>query len=920
MPYNRFVPVRFPQHAEGGASTAGNSSSVHGPHGGMGAAPTREGRGEGGATAPPPPRAEHHYREARALARERERAPGHVVDQDDEDEDEEDAAVSGVGGEGRGHEAHRDGGPDQEQEGEGDVGDPEGAVVLPLKRHSNRSCSSCWQTAQKHPRGGEPAAARGGTGSMPAAARGGSVAVLPAPPKWAKKTPTIIGELPPSSKEALDDSILYQVQLLFGGLMKSGRECIDPRGLCNALRKSGIPIDLSRQMDVDEFFTQLRDGLTAEIKAANNSDILHECFGGKQCQRIKCKVCEKTSDQHWPFYALQLEVRDMATTAVSLSKYFSLANISVNENEVEGGTGYQCNTCNKLVDALKGYSLEEFPATLILHCEWFTSSGKKQMKLHDEFKVPMELDMAPFTTKDSLCLRGLWDTKAAHSTAAAVAEEEASTTTSPVGIHVPGAVLYRLVGVIVHSGDTPNEGHYYSIIREQDSSQGNWLLFNDNTVKPFNIAELSETCFGGWKETTNGMFIPRDTAYILFYEKCGSTQEEELQQPQVSNSGVKIPETINSRIEEDNAYTLQLSNNTDAAYMGFVKFLVTAAAKSETPNCLNTSNPEMGLGTLHLIDLVLTLVHPAQVKELVKQGKQSWCSQYFKFIFDFAADGLDEKGRRIFCGRQTVQMLFSMSGQLGSDPQGDFVYLFALEALMSHPTAVVKKKFLVNLLSSLGPKISADDVKHIVRCLCKGSETATAAVIEFMAQAIGTASGEIFNTCLDTLEGITTAGGITESDRTLSLVLVSSVILPTLFLNTQHEENTARLLRMLTHIMEVDTKARLHLWPSDGPDPVLALLDSSYSTDVRNAAAEFFKKASVTENNGVVSHLGTRPQCALHKLEEREKLGQVTAPPEATGKDPLNDLKLFLRRATTVQQQCSSSPSPPATTSTTTTL
>ena len=60
--------------------------------------------------------------------------------------------------------------------------------------------------------------------------------------------------------------------------------------------------------------------------------------------------------------------------------------------------------------------------------------------------------------------------------------------------------LYRLVGVLVHSGSA-NSGHYYSYIKER-SGQGRWLEFNDRIVKDFDYKDLAKECFGTPPEKT----------------------------------------------------------------------------------------------------------------------------------------------------------------------------------------------------------------------------------------------------------------------------------------------------------------------------------------------------------------------------------------------------------------------------------
>ena len=60
--------------------------------------------------------------------------------------------------------------------------------------------------------------------------------------------------------------------------------------------------------------------------------------------------------------------------------------------------------------------------------------------------------------------------------------------------------LYALGGVVIHLG-IADAGHYYSLIRDRQTGQ--WLEFNDTTVKPFDINTLHKEAFGSTNPTSN---------------------------------------------------------------------------------------------------------------------------------------------------------------------------------------------------------------------------------------------------------------------------------------------------------------------------------------------------------------------------------------------------------------------------------
>ena len=64
------------------------------------------------------------------------------------------------------------------------------------------------------------------------------------------------------------NSVLYQLQTMFGHLLLSRRRAFDPRPLCRAYRDfEGRPVDLLTQVDASEFLTQFFDKLEGESPA-----------------------------------------------------------------------------------------------------------------------------------------------------------------------------------------------------------------------------------------------------------------------------------------------------------------------------------------------------------------------------------------------------------------------------------------------------------------------------------------------------------------------------------------------------------------------------------------------------------------------------------------------------------------------------
>jgi ubiquitin carboxyl-terminal hydrolase 7 len=83
--------------------------------------------------------------------------------------------------------------------------------------------------------------------------------------------------------------------------------------------------------------------------------------------------------------------------------------------------------------------------------------------------------------------------------------------------------IYSLHSVVVHQGSA-NSGHYYAFIKPK--LEDNWILFNDETVRPADKYEVYNNNFGGtstfYKLKQNGDILKNEkyvesNAYVLVY-------------------------------------------------------------------------------------------------------------------------------------------------------------------------------------------------------------------------------------------------------------------------------------------------------------------------------------------------------------------------------------------------------------------
>ncbi|KAF8979549.1 hypothetical protein BGZ46_005284 [Entomortierella lignicola] len=321
------------------------------------------------------------------------------------------------------------------------------------------------------------------------------------------------------------DTLLYQLQALFGNLQESIRRAYNAHGFCYAYKDwDGNPMNVAVQMDVDEFFNILFDRLENSVKNTPQEELFKQQYGGKLVQQIKSKDCEHISEREDSFFSIQCEVKNKKTLEESLQLY-------VQGEILDGDNKYKCSSCDKHVDAIKRACIKELPQNLILHLKRFDydMDTMRRIKINDRFEFPTSLDMEPYTLD--------------YLTRKEQAQDAAAV--SPTSSHITGAqenaaaFQYNLVGVLVHTG-TADSGHYYSYIKDRTSnaasgqfinSDGNhWYLFNDSKVEEFDSNDIPAKAFGGpefipvdsspyMKSPTRSITKPY-SAYMLFYERA----------------------------------------------------------------------------------------------------------------------------------------------------------------------------------------------------------------------------------------------------------------------------------------------------------------------------------------------------------------------------------------------------------------
>jgi ubiquitin carboxyl-terminal hydrolase 34 len=142
--------------------------------------------------------------------------------------------------------------------------------------------------------------------------------------------------------------LLSETQKLFAEMQTSFRRAADPRAFVACVKNlDKTPIDISVQMDADEFYNLLFDQWEAQLVKEEDKQKFRAFYGGQTLQQVKSKECQHVSERAETFFALQCDVQGKANLRESLQSY-------VQGDVMEGDNKYKCESCGgKFVDAVK---------------------------------------------------------------------------------------------------------------------------------------------------------------------------------------------------------------------------------------------------------------------------------------------------------------------------------------------------------------------------------------------------------------------------------------------------------------------------------------------------------------------------------------------------------------------------------------
>lgn len=170
-----------------------------------------------------------------------------------------------------------------------------------------------------------------------------------------------------------------------------------------------------------------------------SSRIVDDLFKGSYAYVTRCLECQNQSETISTFTELDLQIAGMKFLQDCLTSYFK-------PEILDGDNQYFCQLCQRKVKATRQIQLKRLPPVLNIQLMRFIydrSTGQKK-KLSNIVQFPELLDLSEY-------------------------------------LGLPrDQYVYELSAVLIHHGVSANSGHYYALIRENNTRR--WFQYNDEKV------------------------------------------------------------------------------------------------------------------------------------------------------------------------------------------------------------------------------------------------------------------------------------------------------------------------------------------------------------------------------------------------------------------------------------------------------
>ncbi|XP_009417058.2 ubiquitin carboxyl-terminal hydrolase 25 [Musa acuminata AAA Group] len=239
------------------------------------------------------------------------------------------------------------------------------------------------------------------------------------------------------------------------------------------------------------------------------STVMKEIFGGALLSQVKCLACKGESNKSDEIMDICLDLFQSSSLKDALARFF-------HPEVLDGNNKYNCGNCKKLSVARKQMFILRAPNVLVVQLKRFEGIHGGKINRNIEFDEALGLSEFMFNMSQD-------------------PEPE-----------------YNLFGSIVHSGFSPESGHYYAYIKD---ASGRWYCCNDAQVSLSSRQEVLS-----------------EKVYILFY---------------VRSNGSPKPSKI---VSSCNAYKPSVTNGNDTSSLKSTETLKPTIIKSDGVSSKNTAS------------------------------------------------------------------------------------------------------------------------------------------------------------------------------------------------------------------------------------------------------------------------------------------------------------------------------------------
>ncbi|CAN1179076.1 Ubiquitin carboxyl-terminal hydrolase 25 [Linum perenne] len=235
------------------------------------------------------------------------------------------------------------------------------------------------------------------------------------------------------------------------------------------------------------------------IDPANNSTVVNDIFGGALQSQVKCLSCNSESNKVDEIMDISLDILHSNSLSEAMRKFFQ-------QEILDGNNKYQCESCKKLVAARKQMSITQAPNVLVIQLKYLSSSGHAFLSFWSRETYNWMCGCQRFEG----IFGGKIDKTVAFGEVLVLSSFMCKSSQDP-------QPEYSLFGTIVHSGYSPESGHYYAYIKD---AMGRWYCCNDSYVT---LSTLQE--------------VLSEKVYILFFSR--TNQKPVSSKPAFASNGVQ---------------------------------------------------------------------------------------------------------------------------------------------------------------------------------------------------------------------------------------------------------------------------------------------------------------------------------------------------------------------------------------------